>query len=215
MAVVHPTKEFVNRVSLYFPFRSRVLHNIKKQLYPSGSDQSESHASVPSVARKANENISSMKVLIESSGLLTLDTTTDKPLTNAFTGKTASPEQEHDLLKFRSIGQEDFDSFIKNFYISQPCVQPTTTTQRLKTFKTTVKPTKRLVNQLQREKNTVTKCLRNRLLWAQTHGGGDDPLQEQYSVVLHFWALFGTPHSLAIARGSSKYSMLPGMGIKW
>ena len=180
MAVVHPTKEFVNRVSLYFPFRSRALHNIKKQLYPLASDQSESLASVPSVARKANENISSMKVLIESSGLLTLDTTTDKPLTNAFTGKTASPEQEHDLLKFRTIGQEDFDSFIKNFYIGQPSVQPTTTTHRLKVFNTTVKPTKRLVNQLQREKNTVTKCLRSRLLWAQTHGGGDDPLQEQY-----------------------------------
>ena len=30
LAVVHPTKEFVSRVSLYFPFRSKVLHNLKK-----------------------------------------------------------------------------------------------------------------------------------------------------------------------------------------
>ena len=30
--VVHPTKEFVNRQSLYFAFRSAVLHNTKRQL---------------------------------------------------------------------------------------------------------------------------------------------------------------------------------------
>ena len=31
-AVVRPTKEFVNRMALYFPFRSKILHNIKQQL---------------------------------------------------------------------------------------------------------------------------------------------------------------------------------------
>lgn len=40
LAVVHPTKEFVSQVSLYFPFRSKVLHNLKKQVHlnkPDGS----------------------------------------------------------------------------------------------------------------------------------------------------------------------------------
>lgn len=31
LAVVHPTEEFVSRVSLYFPFRSKVLHSLKKK----------------------------------------------------------------------------------------------------------------------------------------------------------------------------------------
>ena len=35
LAVVHPNKEFITRVSLYFPFHSKVLHNIKKKTgYP-------------------------------------------------------------------------------------------------------------------------------------------------------------------------------------
>ena len=31
-SVIHPTKEFVIRQSLYFAFRSAVLHNTKRQL---------------------------------------------------------------------------------------------------------------------------------------------------------------------------------------
>ena len=33
-AVVHPSKEFVSRMALYFPFRSKVIHNFQSQLGP-------------------------------------------------------------------------------------------------------------------------------------------------------------------------------------
>ena len=46
LAVVHPNKEFITRVSLYFPFHSKVLHNIKKkQVIPTRQESSPSSSS--------------------------------------------------------------------------------------------------------------------------------------------------------------------------
>lgn len=32
MSVVHPNKEFVKRLALYFPFRANTMHNFKSQI---------------------------------------------------------------------------------------------------------------------------------------------------------------------------------------
>ena len=33
-AVIHPTKEFVSRMAIYFPFRSKILKNLQQQINP-------------------------------------------------------------------------------------------------------------------------------------------------------------------------------------
>ncbi len=114
LAVVHPTKEFVSRVSLYFPYRSKVQHNLKKQLYPTKQCSSPTSSSC---VRKASENALAMKRKIGSSELLPPKDTTSKPLRNSFTGQSASPSQQQDLLNFRSIGQADFDTFVQHAYL--------------------------------------------------------------------------------------------------
>ena len=174
LAVVHPNKEFITRLSLYFPFRSKVLHNIKKQIFP---NRQETTSSSSSTSSKAWENTLAMKKAIQCSELLPLNNTS-KALRNSFSGQIATPSQEEDLLNFRKVGQADFDTYVQHVYLGSSSVPVKTKFHKLKTFATT-KVTKKLVNQLHREKNLVTKCLKSRLLWAQMHDG-DVPLQEQY-----------------------------------
>ena len=113
MAVVHPNKEFITRVSLYFPFRSKVLQNIKKQVIPTRQESSQSSSSS---ARKASENILAMKRAIQCSELLPQHTTS-KALRNSFSGQIATPSQQEDLLNFRKVGQADFDIYVQHAYL--------------------------------------------------------------------------------------------------
>lgn len=176
-AVVHPTKEFVSRQSLYFPFRSSVLHNIRRQLVlRADCDHQSSELATKTRNKKAIENAKAMKEFISSSDIFS---SSNASLRNAFTGKIASPAQQEDLLKFRDIGTSDFDTFVKHVYLCDSSVEPVARQHRLKTFATT-KITKRLVNNLQKEKNLVTKCLRSRLLWAQVHGETDESPEQHY-----------------------------------
>ena len=62
LAVVHPNKEFITRLSLYFPFHSKVLHNIKKQIFP---NRQETTSSSSSTSSKVGENtLAMMRLLI-------------------------------------------------------------------------------------------------------------------------------------------------------
>ena len=176
-SVVHPTKEFVTRQSLYFPFRSAVLKNVKKQLQLQADNSSELASKNRNL--KAMENAEAMKCFISSSNILPTDNSSDVNLKNPFTGKIASLAQQEDLLSFTSIGQSDFNVFVQHVYLGESSVQPKVRQHRLKTF-TTTKVTKRLLNNLQREKNLVAKCLKSRLIWAQIHGGIDESPEQQY-----------------------------------
>ena len=108
-----------------------------------------------------------MKTHLESGQLLaTNESDEELPLRNSFTGKTATPQQQQDLLGFRVLGQEDFNTFVEYTYLKVSSVKPSTRRHNLKTFSTA--KVGRQVKQLQKEKNLVTKCLKSRLLLAQT-----------------------------------------------
>ena len=63
LAVVHPNKEFITRLSLYFPFHSKVLHNIKKQIFP---NRQETTSSSSSTSSKVWENTLAMMRLFNA-----------------------------------------------------------------------------------------------------------------------------------------------------
>ena len=120
-----------------------------------------------------------MKECIAASALLPLDNTADVSLINPFTHKLALPAQQHDLLNFTSIGECDFKTYVQHMYLGNSSVKPTARQHRLKTF-ATIKATKRLVSNLQKEKNFVSKCLKSRLIWAQVHDTSDECPEQQY-----------------------------------
>ena len=103
--VVHPNKEFISRMALYFP---KSIKNFKNQITPQGTCN-ESNQSTRHIA-KAGENVQAMKLLLSNSDTLPEHTTSGMVLRNGFTGTKANSAQHLDLINFRNIGQSDFDA---------------------------------------------------------------------------------------------------------
>ena len=94
--------------------------------------------------------------------------------------KQATPDEQHDMLNIRSIGQTDLDAMIKHTYLAKSSTKPITRKKRLQIFNTK-KVTKQRVKQLYKEKQLVTKCLKLRLLHAQACANALQlPQGEQY-----------------------------------
>lgn len=67
-------------------------------------------------------------------------------LANKFIDIDATPDQQHDLLLFREIGQHEFENHVNCRLLRKPSAQPPSRLKRLKTF-TVSKVTKKKVKQ--------------------------------------------------------------------
>ena len=107
MAVVHPNKEFISRMALHFPIRSKVMQNFKKELY---QQDDEFVQDTKQDFKKTRHNIQAMKDTLQRSNTLPPKAIQGFTLRNGFTGTSASAAQQNDLLNFTTIGQNDFDA---------------------------------------------------------------------------------------------------------
>lgn len=178
-AAIRPTKDLGNHMALYFPFRSKVLRNLDMQLDFSISNRSHDQAPAKG-CEKFSINMWSIRCHLEANHLLPEDPGTEMQLLrNTFTGVKASPAQQKDLLRFRILGQSDYEAFVEFKYLKTSSARVTTKQHKLNTFTQVKNTNKRLVNQLQKEKQLVAKCLKSRLLLAG-QGGSSMCVKEQY-----------------------------------
>ena len=77
--------------------------------------------------------------------------TTNRGLVNVFSGIKASPEQHHDLMNFRKIGDDHLRSFIAYHIPKQPSTNAPVRKNRLLTMATRKKMSKRFINQKERK----------------------------------------------------------------
>ena len=98
--------------------------------------------------------------------------------------QTATPEQTHDMLNFRSIGEEALDHYITFRVLGIPSVSSTNAPLRYHKILTMAPPkvTKRKLSQKDKENKLVNTCLRRRLAWSNRTGLTYDSSKEQYSL---------------------------------
>lgn len=88
-----------------------------------------------------------MILTIEESGLPS-SFETDQGLVNTFNGQKASPEQCHDMLKFRNIGEESSKNYIQKQLLGSSNI---TIHHRKNLLTMSVKPKRKRENQRERE----------------------------------------------------------------
>ena len=86
-AVVHPNKEFISRMALYFPYRAKAIKNFKNQSKPHDYDDS---FHTTKNTKKSGENIQAMKELLSKSDTLPKQLSGLKVLRNGFTATNAT-----------------------------------------------------------------------------------------------------------------------------
>ena len=117
LAIIRPSRERMKFLSNYMAFRARCVRNLTDQLFPDHSNTSEKFTHNPtSKDRKAHVNMQRMCGIVTDHGMFH-DSTENQGLWNILAGKKATDEQSHDLLNFRTIGQQGFEQFVKRKYI--------------------------------------------------------------------------------------------------
>lgn len=107
--------------------------------------------------KKSVANIEAQKSLLISTPHLPL-LRTQHELGNLFTEKHATPEQQHDLLNFREIGQDEFERHVAYYILKEASVHPPLRKKRLQTLSQR-KTTRRQLSQLEKDRKVVQKCL--------------------------------------------------------
>ena len=151
ISVVRPSPHYISRVASYIPLRTKSLQNLRHQIFPEESNQQAdtipASLSTSSSDKKTANNIRAQINVIESASLLEI-VESSRGLVNPFTKKKATPEQEHNLLSFRDIGQAEFEKYISYYILRQASIHLPRRKRRLATFSER-KPSKRQVSQLQ------------------------------------------------------------------
>ena len=178
------------------------MENLRKELFPEESNIAPlslptSILTPDTKTRKSACNCRAQITLMLSNQFLPLlCSTNNSDLINPFSKKHATPPQQHDLLHFRSIGHEEFEKHVEYYILKKASVHPPQRKKRLQTLSER-KSTKRQINQLEKDRRLVQKCLHKKLKWSKQTGKPIDKIAEQY-----------VPIPLAIADSSG--SLLKG-----
>ena len=170
-SIVRPTKDYINRVAHYIPYRTKTLENLKHQLFPTAKHSlpttTSAYSSDPSNL-KSEKNIQAQIDSIQSHLLLATGEG-NRGLINPFSRKQASPKQQHDLLNFRSIGQQEFLLRIATTVLKQPSVQAPNRKRHLQTF-SDKQVNKRRVSQLEKDKKLILTAMKKKMQYSRRNG---------------------------------------------
>ena len=102
----------------------------------------------------------------------------EKSLCHLFQQKQPSPEQIHDLINFRKIGQTEYERRVEYFVLRNPSVKAPKRRKRLLTF-TERRATKRKVSEIERDRKLQIECWKKRLAFASKTGMNVNTAYEQ------------------------------------
>ena len=155
-AVVRPSKEYLQKTSLFLRLRIAAYKNLLSQLLPAAPNALDNYGiySDKPELNRAEQNIKSMMDTIEDRKLFQTSPHSNRGLINVFTGRKATLEQAHDLLHFRNIGIERFHQYIKFHILKHPSSNAPKRKQRLLTMAAPKSESKKRFGQRERDETS-------------------------------------------------------------
>ena len=182
LAIVRPSPQHMEHLSNYLPFRAKCLNNLKDQLFPEQHKQTAKFSHRPTSKDViATANVDKMLALLTDHGMFN-KLPDNQGLWNFLREVRATPEQEHDLLNFRSIGQASFDQFVRGKILRQPTTKAPTHQKRLCTFTVTRKQKQR-VKQVERERKLQAHFLKRQISFISKKGTDSSALNNLYGQI--------------------------------
>ena len=152
------------------------MKQFEAQIFPEQNQKKKPHSVILSIyqsgasGNKLDANINKQVEKLSLSTVLSLEARDDS-LHHLFNLKKPTPEQMHDLLNFREIGQTEFERRVEYYILRSPSVRPPKRQKRLLTF-TEKKSRPKKVSEVERERKTQIECWKKRgwpLLPEQVH----------------------------------------------
>ena len=169
MAVVRPTPENMLYMSHYLQFRADCINNLKLQLFPEQNEQKERFSFKPTaIDLTTDTNIAFMRASIEKDQMYAYQSS-NQGLWNILDKIKATPEQERDMLSFRSTGQEAYETYVKAKLLKEASTIVPIRKKRLCTFSATQSEKKR-IKQLHKEQKLSQCLLKRHVSWLAANG---------------------------------------------
>ena len=139
-AVIRPTPDYINRITMYIPTRISGIEHLRQQIFGVQQTDNKSCIFSPSTDEaKSGQNVQAMASKIKTSTLLPSSPGENRGLANSFRGLVATEVQRHDLLSFYEIGKEHYEKRVKTHLLNVPSVLVPIRRKGLHTFSTTKK----------------------------------------------------------------------------
>ena len=153
------------------------MENLRKQLFPENCTTTvpKSLLTTNPGTQKHHANIETAKRRIND-GLLTTESLV---LLNPYAERKATKQEQEDLMNFREIGEKEFEKYVEYNILHKPSTNAPNRKRKLLTF-SHHKANKTPINQLEKDKQLIMKCLQKRLKWYQQTGKTIERLAEQY-----------------------------------
>ena len=136
--ITRPSADYINRTALFIPVRAKAMQNLEQEIFHEKKAKETSisiFSSQISNHKKFEENVKNQIKKLQASSLTTHQN--GSGLKHLFLTKILTPEQTHDMLNFRVIGQGDYETGVEYYVIRTPSVKPPKHRKRLlKSFKT-------------------------------------------------------------------------------
>ena len=178
--MVKPTPDYINRLVKYLPYRSKAFETFRQQLGLEDKHNYEAITSPFSHApqdQKFEENVREQVKCIAVHSVFAVQDK-NRGLINPFSGKKATPEQSHDLLNKRSIGQREYLGRVGAIILRQPSFKAPNRQRRLQTF-SEPKVNKTKVNQLEKDRKLLLLALKRQMQHSNKTGEPVQKLGEQ------------------------------------
>ena len=151
MSITKPTADYIQRVAKFLPVHSKAIKSFEEQVYTERKDintnQTTSLLTKHEAEKKQQMNVECQEQKLASSQL---NNTYDNIL-HLFTTKKLTPEQQHDLVNFRDIGQEEFENRVNYYILKNPSIQAPRRRKHLLTFSER-KTTSKKVSDVEKER---------------------------------------------------------------
>ena len=106
--ITHPSSDNISRTSLFLPISSRAMNNLEEHLFPERNKESvktiTSLFATDIESKKLESNIRKQVDKLQSSNFIT---------TGLFKTKQLTPQQTHDLINFRAIGESEYNNRVE------------------------------------------------------------------------------------------------------
>lgn len=180
-SITRPSADYIRRIANYLPYRSKVLQNIRHQLFPETSNKKLSPTHSPfsklKYDYKFEHNIRKQIASIQSSSIFDA-VEWNRGLWNFFDKKKATEEQAHDLLRFRYIGQKEFLLRTAFYILKVPSTRAPNRRRCLQTF-SEKKRTNRKISQLEKDRRLVLSAMKRKMQHSKKTGTPIDRPGEQ------------------------------------
>ena len=124
-SIVRPTPDNMRRTAHYLPYRAQSMQNFKAQILVDQKNPVNTINSPYSTRGsdlKFKGNVQAQMDCIKNYKMFSPTADKDRGLINPFTNKKANPEQQHDLINVRKIGEDEFQRRVMCYVLKEPSV---------------------------------------------------------------------------------------------